>query len=160
MQIKCCFGIAEVKNRPVVLILQHKTRLHARHAARSTALVQTWMDQSEHFYCFLLKPIRDNLAPGFPRALDLSPVHAQKSSGLRLGVTAKVISKQAHYFIFGLYGTFGLHNGGRRSDLLKVWKRRFLRLQVAAEFFDDDFHHTLPTSFLVSSPIRCISFWH
>ena len=118
-----------------------------------------WTNQ-KHFYCFLLKPIRDNLAPGFPRALDLSPLHAQKSSGLRLGVTAKVISKQAHYFIFGLYGTFGLHNGGRRSDLLKVWKRRFLRLQVAAEFFDDDFHHTLPTSFLVSSPIRCISFWH
>ena len=118
-----------------------------------------WTNQ-KHLYCFLLKPIRDNLAPGFPRALDLSPLHAQKSSGLRLGVTAKVISKQAHYFIFGLYGTFGLHNGGRRSDLLKVWKRRFLRLQVAAEFFDDDFHHTLPTSFLVSSPIRCISFWH
>ena len=118
-----------------------------------------WTNQ-KHFYCFLLKPIRDNLAPGFPRALDLSPLHAQKSSGLRLGVTAKVISKQAHYFIFGLYGTFGLHNGGRRSDLLKVWKRRFLRLRVAAEFFDDDFHHTLPTSFLVSSPIRCISFWH
>ena len=118
-----------------------------------------WTNQ-KHFYCFLLKPIRDNLAPGFPRALDLSPLHAQKSSGLRLGVTAKVISKQAHYFIFGLYGTFGLHNGGRRSDLLKVWKRRFLRLRVAAEFFDDDFHHTLPTSFQVSSPIRCISFWH
>ena len=36
------------------------------------------------FYCFLMKPIRDNLAPGIPRALDLSPRHAQKSSGSRL----------------------------------------------------------------------------
>ena len=43
-----------------------------------------WTNQ-KHFYCFLLKPIRDNLPPGFPRALDLSPLHAQKSSGSRLG---------------------------------------------------------------------------
>ena len=42
-----------------------------------------WTNQ-KHFYCFLRKPIRDNLAPGFPRALDLSPLHAQKSSGSRL----------------------------------------------------------------------------
>ena len=42
-----------------------------------------WTNQV-HFYCFLLKPIRDNLAPGFPRTLDLSPLHAQKSSGSRL----------------------------------------------------------------------------
>ena len=42
-----------------------------------------WTNQ-KHFYCFLLKPIRDNLAPGFPRALDLSPLHEQKSSGSRL----------------------------------------------------------------------------
>ena len=44
-----------------------------------------WTNQ-KHFYCFLLKPIRDNLAPGFPRALDLSPLHAQKSSGSTLVV--------------------------------------------------------------------------
>ena len=43
-----------------------------------------WTNQ-KHFYCVLLKPIRDNLPPGFPRALDLSPLHAQKSSGSRLG---------------------------------------------------------------------------
>ena len=42
-----------------------------------------WTNQ-KHFYCFLRKPVRDNLAPGFPRALDLSPLHAQKSSGSRL----------------------------------------------------------------------------
>ena len=55
-----------------------------------------WTNQ-KHFYCFLLKPraiiglswlllkpIRDNLAPGFPRALDLSPLHGHKSSGSRL----------------------------------------------------------------------------
>ena len=42
------------------------------------------MDQSETLLLFLLKPVRDNLAPGFPRALDLSPLHAQKSSGSRL----------------------------------------------------------------------------
>ena len=42
------------------------------------------MDQSETLLLFLLKPIRDNLDPGFPRALDLSPLHAQKSSGSRL----------------------------------------------------------------------------
>ena len=44
-----------------------------------------WTNQ-KHFYCFLLKPIRGNLAPGFPRALDLSPLHAQKSYGSRLVV--------------------------------------------------------------------------
>ena len=38
----------------------------------------------KRFYCFLLKPIRDNLAPGFPRGPDLSSLHAQKSSGSRL----------------------------------------------------------------------------
>ena len=45
-----------------------------------------WTNQ-KHFYCFLLKPVRDNLAPGFPRALDLSLLHAQKSSGSRLLLT-------------------------------------------------------------------------
>jgi len=45
------------------------TRSHARHTARSPALVQTWMDQSEHFNCFLRKPVRDKLVPGLPRAL-------------------------------------------------------------------------------------------
>ena len=47
-----------------------------------------WTNQ-KFFYCFLLKPIRDNLAPGIPRALDLSPRHVQKSSGLRLGSRAE-----------------------------------------------------------------------
>ena len=63
---------------------REKTRSHARHAARSTALVQTWIDQSKTLLLFLLKPVRDNLAPGFPRALDISPLHAQKSSWSRL----------------------------------------------------------------------------
>ena len=43
-----------------------------------------WTNQ-KHVNCFLLKPIMDNLASGFARALDLSPLHAQKSSGSRLG---------------------------------------------------------------------------
>ena len=42
-----------------------------------------WTNQ-KHFCFFFLKPFRDDLAPGFPRALDLSPRHAQKSSGSRL----------------------------------------------------------------------------
>ena len=42
-----------------------------------------WTNQ-KHFYRFFLKPVRDNLAPGFPRALDLSLLHAQTSSGSRL----------------------------------------------------------------------------
>ena len=42
-----------------------------------------WTNQ-KHLYWFLLKPIRYNLVPGFPRALDLSPLHAQKSYGSRL----------------------------------------------------------------------------
>ena len=46
-----------------------------------------WTNQKRFYTCFLLKPIRDNLAPGFPRALDLSPLHAQKSSGSRLPST-------------------------------------------------------------------------
>ena len=50
-----------------------------------------WTNQ-KHFYCFLLKPIRDNLAPGFPRALYLSPLHAPKSSGWRLSCTEKNIA--------------------------------------------------------------------
>ena len=45
-----------------------------------------WTNQ-KHFYCFFLKPVRDNLAPGFPRALDLSLLHGQKSSGSRLLLT-------------------------------------------------------------------------
>ena len=45
-----------------------------------------WTNQKQ-FYCFFLKPVRDNLAPGFPRALDLSLLHAQKSSGSRLLLT-------------------------------------------------------------------------
>ena len=47
-----------------------------------------WTNQ-KHLYCFSLKPIRDNLGPGFPRALDLSPRHVQKSSGSRLGSRAE-----------------------------------------------------------------------
>ena len=43
------------------------------------------MDQSETLlFFFFLKPFRDDLTPGFPRALDLSPRHAQKSSWSRL----------------------------------------------------------------------------
>ena len=42
-----------------------------------------WSNQITLHY-FLLKPFRDNLAPAFPRALDLSPWHAQKTSGSRL----------------------------------------------------------------------------
>ena len=41
---------------------------------------------------FFLKPVRDNLAPGFLRALNLSPVHAQISSGSRLSCTEKNIA--------------------------------------------------------------------
>ena len=58
------------------------TRQTRRTFNRSRAKLE-WTNQ-KHFYCFLLKPIRDNLAPGFPRALDLSPLHAQKSSGSKL----------------------------------------------------------------------------
>ena len=45
-----------------------------------------WTNQ-KHFYCFFLEPVRDNLAPGFLRALDLSLLHAQNSSGSRLLLT-------------------------------------------------------------------------
>ena len=45
------------------------------------------MDQSETpFLLFLLKPIRGNLAPGFPRAFHLSPRHVQKCSGVEIDV--------------------------------------------------------------------------
>ena len=37
-----------------------------------------WTNQEHLIIVFLLKPIRDNLAPGFPRALDLSPLQMQK----------------------------------------------------------------------------------
>ena len=81
---KCCFGIAEIKNRPVVFTSTFSREKPAH--TPDTLHVQPlsckleWTNQ-KHFYCFLLKPIKDNLAPGFPRALDLSPLHAQKSSG-------------------------------------------------------------------------------
>ena len=55
-----------------------------------------WTNQ-KHFYCFLLKPIRDNLVPGFPRALDLSPLHAQKSSGSRLESQQKTLRPEKSY---------------------------------------------------------------
>ena len=64
-----------------------------------------WTNQ-KHFYCFLLKPIRDNLAPGFPRALDVSPLHAQKSSGSRLLPTK----------------TSKLRLSCRKKENLKRWK--------------------------------------
>ena len=55
------------------------------HAQTSSCKLE-WTNQ-KHFYCFFLKPVRHNLAPGFPRALDLSLLHAQKSSGSRLLLT-------------------------------------------------------------------------
>ena len=58
-----------------------------------------WTNQ-KHFYCFLLKPIRDNLAPGFPRALDLSPLHAQKSSGSSL--FSRLSNKKWRFFPYFL----------------------------------------------------------
>ena len=64
-----------VAHRPVVFTLTiGKTHSHDRYAARSNALVQTWMDQSETILLFFAET----------RALDLSPLHAQKSSGSRL----------------------------------------------------------------------------
>ena len=38
-----------------------------------------WINQ-QHFYCFLLKQIRDNLAPGIPRALDSSLLYMRRSA--------------------------------------------------------------------------------
>ena len=55
----------------------------------------------ETFIVFLLKSIRDNLAPGFPRALDLYPRHAQKSSGSRLFEKAFfIILNRDDWYIF------------------------------------------------------------
>ena len=72
-------------------LLQHfygKTRSHARHAARSNLSLANLNGPIRNtFIVFFLKPVRDNLAPGFPRALDLSLLHAQKSSGSRLLLT-------------------------------------------------------------------------
>ena len=39
-----------------------------------------WTNQ-KHFYCFLLKPVRDNLVPGFPRALTPWPSCAEELWG-------------------------------------------------------------------------------
>ena len=61
-----------------------------------------WTNQ-KHFYCFLLKAIKDSLAPGFARALDLSPLHAQKSSGSWLFLTGSkrsVHGSSTQYFTF------------------------------------------------------------
>ena len=40
------------------------------------------------FIVFCRNQSETNLAPGFPRALDPSPLHAQKSSGSRLGMSS------------------------------------------------------------------------
>ena len=61
-----------------------KTHSHERYAAHQTLSCKLEWTNQKHFYCFLLKQVRNNLAAGFPRALDLSPLHKQKSSGSRL----------------------------------------------------------------------------
>ena len=61
-----------------------KTHSHDRYAAHQTLSCKLEWTNQKHFYCVLLKQVRNNLAAGFPRALDLSPLHAQKSSGSRL----------------------------------------------------------------------------
>ena len=84
---KCCFGIDEIKNRPVVFtstfLRKNPLTRQTRCTLKPLSCKLEWTNQ-KHFYCFFLKPVRDNLAPGFPRALDVSPLHAQKSSGSRL----------------------------------------------------------------------------
>ena len=42
-----------------------------------------WTNQ-KHLYCFLLKPIRDGLAPGFLRALPFRAVMRRRALGSRL----------------------------------------------------------------------------
>ena len=65
-------------------ISREKTRSHARHAALSTALVQTWMDQSGTLLLFFAETNqRQSCSMGSPELL-ISPLHAQKSSGSRL----------------------------------------------------------------------------
>ena len=86
-----------IKNRPVVFTstILRENPLTPRHTFNRSRANSN--GPIRNTYCFLLepraiiglswlllKPIRDNLAPGFPRALDLSPLHAQKSSGSRL----------------------------------------------------------------------------
>ena len=62
-----------------------KTRSHARHAARSTALVQTWMDQSETLLLFFAKTnLRQSCSRVSQSSWSLSPLQAQKSSRSRL----------------------------------------------------------------------------
>ena len=60
------------------------TRSHARYAARSPAVVRTWMDQSETLLSsFAETPPETILLQGFPE-LFIPGCHAQKSSGVEI----------------------------------------------------------------------------
>ena len=85
-----------------------------------------WTNQ-KHFYCFLLKPIRDNLAPGFPRALYLSPLHAPKSSGWRLSCTEKNIAHDVQCWKINLTP---LYVGEKISNSREVWEKNLLQYKL------------------------------
>ena len=79
--MQCCFGIAEIDNfllQPFwknPFICQTRRRL-----TRSRAN----LNEPIRLIAFLLKPIRDGLAPGSPQSSSLPGRHARKSSGSRL----------------------------------------------------------------------------
>ena len=83
-----CFGIAVIENLTGEFnLLQHFQEKPAH--ALSTPQVHPlshkleWTDQ-KHLYCFVLKPIRDGLAPGFLRALPFRAVMRRRALGSRL----------------------------------------------------------------------------
>ena len=83
---KCCFVIAEIENRPGVFTstlpeenpLSDQTRCTFTHSRANLngSIINTCI-------VFLLKPIRDNLVPGFPRAVPSLAVMHSRTLGPR-----------------------------------------------------------------------------
>ena len=81
------FWNPDIKNRPAVftstcLGKNPLTRQTRRTFNRSRSNLNRTIRNT--FIIFCRNQLETILAPGFPRALDLSPLHAQKSSGSRL----------------------------------------------------------------------------
>ena len=93
-----------------------------------------------HFYCFLLKPIRDGLAPGSPQSSSLPGRHARKSSGSRLfrclfATISPLVWKKASTIFRKLYLNFNVSFNSLGCCYVIVSKCPFVRCSRRRKHF-------------------------
>ena len=137
--VQCCFAIAEIEN--CLLFVSREKPAHTPDSPKVHTLSSElkWTNEI-HFYCFLLKPIRDGLAPGSPQSSSLPGRHAPKSSGSRLfrclfATISPLVWKKASTIFRKLYLNFNVSFNSLGFCYVIVSKCPFVRCSRRRKHF-------------------------